>query len=240
MKKLQKLKYIIIAVGIILSTAFYVLGGSFTAALSGDDTLLLGGEADNDSRSADDARAENNSDSGTGIGAVFGKLGNTDRLSTTADSDVSSVSGSDAGSQEDSAFKLLSRSYAAHLADELYIDADGRGYLSDALKAELKTYIREAVREELVAICEEGYLEQAVSEAADMAAAENERKKGLININTADAAGLQSLDGIGAKRAADIIAYRDAHGAFGSIEEIMQVSGIKQSSYDKIKDKICT
>ena len=48
------------------------------------------------------------------------------------------------------------------------------------------------------------------------------------------------LDGIGEKRANDIINYREQRGAFASPQDIMKVNGIKQSSYDKIKDKICT
>lgn len=59
-----------------------------------------------------------------------------------------------------------------------------------------------------------------------------------VNINTADEAELCSLPGIGQTRAESIIAYRNARGAFAEIEDIMQVSGIKESSFQKIKDKI--
>lgn len=59
-----------------------------------------------------------------------------------------------------------------------------------------------------------------------------------ININTADAEELCSLPGIGQTRAESILAYRNTHGAFSKIEDIMQVSGIKESSFQKIKDKI--
>lgn len=60
----------------------------------------------------------------------------------------------------------------------------------------------------------------------------------LVNINTADESELVSLPGIGAARAEAIIAYREEHGSFSSIEEIQKVSGIKSGLYDKIKDKI--
>ena len=59
-----------------------------------------------------------------------------------------------------------------------------------------------------------------------------------ININTADQTQLVTLSGIGAARAADIIAYRTEHGSFQTIEEIMNVSGIKESTFQKIKDQI--
>lgn len=63
---------------------------------------------------------------------------------------------------------------------------------------------------------------------------------GPVNLNTADAAGLQTLPGIGESRAAEILSYREKHGGFQSVEEIMQVPGIKESIYEKIKDKITT
>lgn len=59
-----------------------------------------------------------------------------------------------------------------------------------------------------------------------------------INLNTAGAAQLCELPGIGESRAADIIAYRTEHGVFKDIEEIMNVSGIKEATFNKIKDKI--
>lgn len=61
---------------------------------------------------------------------------------------------------------------------------------------------------------------------------------GLININTADAAALCSLPGIGEARARDIISCRESQGPFESCEDIMKVPGIKNSVYEKIKDKI--
>ena len=61
---------------------------------------------------------------------------------------------------------------------------------------------------------------------------------GLININTADKETLMVLDGIGEKRAEAIIEYRVSH-PFGSTKDIMNVSGIGEKIYEKIKDKIC-
>ena len=61
---------------------------------------------------------------------------------------------------------------------------------------------------------------------------------GLININTADAAALCTLPGIGEARARDIISCRESEGPFERSEDIMKVPGIKDSVYEKIKDKI--
>ena len=59
-----------------------------------------------------------------------------------------------------------------------------------------------------------------------------------VNLNTADAEALMTLSGIGEAKAEAILAYREEHGGFSSIEEIMNVSGIKESTFSKIKDKI--
>ncbi len=75
--------------------------------------------------------------------------------------------------------------------------------------------------------CEE-FFEQSVSEP-------NNDK---ININTASKEELMSLNGIGEKRAEDIISYREQHGRYGSIEDIKNVNGIKEALFEKIKDKI--
>ncbi len=61
---------------------------------------------------------------------------------------------------------------------------------------------------------------------------------GLVNINTADQEQLKTLPGIGDVKARAIVEYRESAGSFQGPEEIMNVSGIKQSAYDKIKDKI--
>lgn len=62
---------------------------------------------------------------------------------------------------------------------------------------------------------------------------------GLADINTADAAELMTLPGIGQTRADAIVAYRQQNGKFQSIEDIMKVDGIKEGSFAKLKDRIC-
>ncbi len=68
--------------------------------------------------------------------------------------------------------------------------------------------------------------------------AQTEDRSGLVDINTAGRDELMGLTGIGATRAEAIIAYRDEHGSFSSTEDIKNVSGIGESTFEKIKDKI--
>lgn len=60
----------------------------------------------------------------------------------------------------------------------------------------------------------------------------------LIDINTASKEELMTLSGVGEAKATAIIEYREANGGFKDITDIMQVSGIKEGSYNKFKDKI--
>ena len=59
-----------------------------------------------------------------------------------------------------------------------------------------------------------------------------------INLNTADVSQLTTLTGVGESKALAIIAYREENGPFTSVEDIMNVPGIKEGTYEKIKDKI--
>ncbi len=59
-----------------------------------------------------------------------------------------------------------------------------------------------------------------------------------VNLNTADREQLKTLPGIGDAKADAILQYREEHGAFGSIEEIQNISGIKAGVFAKIRDRI--
>ncbi len=62
--------------------------------------------------------------------------------------------------------------------------------------------------------------------------------RSLININRASRQELTALPGIGESTADKIVRYRDEHGDFKSIEEIMNVSGIKDKLFSRIKEYI--
>nr|WP_294490804.1 ComEA family DNA-binding protein [uncultured Mediterraneibacter sp.] len=59
-----------------------------------------------------------------------------------------------------------------------------------------------------------------------------------VNINTASKEELMTLTGIGEAKAGSILKYREEHGAFGSVEELMEIEGIKEGVFNKIKDDI--
>jgi competence protein ComEA len=81
--------------------------------------------------------------------------------------------------------------------------------------------------------------------ASPQAQASQARKTGavakpgaIVNLNTATAAELESLPGIGAKTAARIIDYRQKKGTFKKVEELMNVQGIGEKSFLRLRTQI--
>ena len=67
---------------------------------------------------------------------------------------------------------------------------------------------------------------------------EQSEKDGKVNINTATKEELMTLPGVGEAKATLIIEYREEHGRFQMIDDIMNISGIKEGLFGKIKDYI--
>ena len=75
-------------------------------------------------------------------------------------------------------------------------------------------------------------------EDPEVKASSQDSEDGRININTASKEQLMELPGIGESKALQILSYREEHGEFSSTEDIMNVPGIKEAMYSKIKDYI--
>jgi competence protein ComEA len=59
-----------------------------------------------------------------------------------------------------------------------------------------------------------------------------------VNLNTASATDLEGLPGIGAKTAARIVEYRQKNGPFKKVEELMNVRGVGEKNFLKLKAQI--
>ncbi|QTS88482.1 helix-hairpin-helix domain-containing protein [Ectopseudomonas khazarica] len=71
------------------------------------------------------------------------------------------------------------------------------------------------------------------------AAAAQVAQTGLVNLNTADVATLQrELAGIGVTKAQAIVAYREEHGDFATVDELLEVKGIGKATLEKNRDKL--
>lgn len=79
-----------------------------------------------------------------------------------------------------------------------------------------------------------------VSDMSDMAGITgNEESNSKVNLNSASKEQLMTLPGVGESKAEKIISYREQTGKFNKPEDIMNISGIKEAMYNKIKDLIC-
>ena len=59
-----------------------------------------------------------------------------------------------------------------------------------------------------------------------------------VSINTAPAAALEELPGVGPALAARVVQYREEHGPFKRVEEIKEVKGIGDTLFEKLKDRL--
>ena len=83
-----------------------------------------------------------------------------------------------------------------------------------------------------------GNINDKVDKTEDLEENINKDESIPVNINTADAAELETLEDIGPSLAENIIEYRNRYGSFTSIEEIREVDGIGEATFNKIKDSI--
>lgn len=115
---------------------------------------------------------------------------------------------------------------AVEKAGGLSEDADS-GYVNLAEEAEDGSKIYIPSQGEV----EEGFVPEEEAAGKDV-------KDGLVNINKASVEELKTLPGIGDVKANAIVSYRESVGGFSSVEDIMNVAGIKNSSFEQIKDLI--
>jgi competence protein ComEA len=80
----------------------------------------------------------------------------------------------------------------------------------------------------------------ALAGSSDSASMADKPASGLVNINTATTAELDTLPGIGPVLAGRIIEYRELHGRFSTIDQLLEVEGISRSTVDGLRDLVTT
>ncbi|MEX2804256.1 helix-hairpin-helix domain-containing protein [Streptococcus sp. H31] len=121
---------------------------------------------------------------------------------------------------------------AVKLAGGLTAEAD-RNSVNLAQKIEDEAVIYVAVKGENISVIAPV---QPSADLGDSSAGDDSNEK--INLNTATLAELQTISGIGEKRAQDIIDYRDSKGGFSSVEELAEISGIGEKTLAKLKEEV--
>lgn len=109
-------------------------------------------------------------------------------------------------------------------------------YISDGQKIEVPSFKQDNTLSNYKLITDK--LEQLDANNSDSTNGKSSAKSDLVNINTADSSELQSLPGIGATIAKNIVEYRKENGNFETIEDLKNVSRIGDKTFDKLKDLI--
>ncbi|PMZ93576.1 MULTISPECIES: ComEA family DNA-binding protein [unclassified Pseudomonas] len=78
-----------------------------------------------------------------------------------------------------------------------------------------------------------------VVEQVELQAATSSAQMGTVDLNQADALTLQNeLNGIGKAKAEAIVAYREAHGPFQSVDELLEIKGIGNALLERNREKL--
>jgi competence protein ComEA helix-hairpin-helix repeat region len=132
--------------------------------------------------------------------------------------------------------------YKANAGDRIFdlikmsggLSGDAAGdYINQAVEATDGQRVYIPTKEEIKDLTPAEYMGDGQTISKD-----TDEKSDLININTANAETLMKLPGIGQAKAASIIEYRTANGSFQAIEELMQISGIKEGLFQRISSRI--
>jgi len=119
------------------------------------------------------------------------------------------------------------------------------GYSEDANQGQinLSAFVQDAMQIRIPAIGEEIQEPTVAGQPASQnqpaqQAQQSINADGLININLASLSELQTLQGIGPVLAQNIIDYRETHGGFNNIEDLLNVNRIGPATFDNIRDRI--
>lgn len=113
--------------------------------------------------------------------------------------------------------------------------AGGLSNLADSKSVNLAQKLQD---ETVIYVAQKGEKITVVEEEKANNIATQGNSKGKINLNKADLSSLQTISGVGAKRAQDILDYRDSQGSFKTIDDLKNVSGIGEKTLEKLRQDV--
>ncbi|MCD4838557.1 MULTISPECIES: helix-hairpin-helix domain-containing protein [Neobacillus] len=116
--------------------------------------------------------------------------------------------------------------------------AGGLTELADETKVNLAEHVQDAMVIYIPAKGEEDFVTPGSKVGRVHASGGLGSNEGKININTADESELQKIPGIGPSKAAAIMEYRETNGPFQSAEDLKNISGIGEKTFEKLKDAV--
>ena len=130
--------------------------------------------------------------------------------------------------------------YELPVGSRVYDAVQKAGGMTDEANSQSVNLAQKLEDESIVYVAKNGEEVAPVASASGSGTTggEKQSKDGKVNLNTATEAELQTISGIGQKRAQDIIAYREEKGKFQSVDELRNVSGIGQKTLEKLKEHV--
>ena len=129
--------------------------------------------------------------------------------------------------------------YELPVGSRVYDAVQKAGGMTDEANSQSVNLAQKLEDESIVYVAKDGEeIAPIASASAGTTSGEKQSKDGKVNLNTATEAELQTISGIGQKRAQDIIAYREEKGKFQSVDELKNVSGIGQKTLEKLKEHV--
>ncbi|HFV2890220.1 TPA: helix-hairpin-helix domain-containing protein [Streptococcus agalactiae] len=113
--------------------------------------------------------------------------------------------------------------------------AGGLSNLADSKSVNLAQKLQD---ETVIYVAQKGEKITVVEEEKANNIATQGNSKGKINLNKADLSSLQTISGVGAKRAQDILDYRDSQDGFKTIDDLKNVSGIGEKTLEKLRQDV--
>ena len=129
------------------------------------------------------------------------------------------------GFTEDADISQINLAYQLEDGQKIYIPRINDEKINGEEKVLQKEYVTDEAGDDII----------IEDETSNIKRKENEK----ININTADQSSLEEILGVGKATAQKIIEYRKTNGKFKSIDDIKNVSGIGDSKFENMKEKIC-
>ncbi|KMK75930.1 helix-hairpin-helix domain-containing protein [Alkalihalobacillus pseudalcaliphilus] len=127
--------------------------------------------------------------------------------------------------------------YVMEQGDRIHEVIEKAGGLSDEAD-DLQVNLASLLEDEMVIYIPFQSDEDNQAEVIAQLAASQDQDEVLINLNTATQVELERLPGVGPSKATQIITYRDEHGKFTDIQELTNVSGFGEKSFEQLKDLI--
>lgn len=128
--------------------------------------------------------------------------------------------------------------YSLQEGDRLFDAVEKAGGYTDEADTRMLNHAQKLDDEAVIYVPVHGEELPVFETAAAGAGQAPQEKSALVNINTADQAGLQTLPGIGPSKAAAIVQYREESGAFPDTAALKNVSGIGEKTFERLQSLI--